>query len=339
MESSTQQTGARGGCLRSIGRVAVRVGLAVLGLLLISTVYQAVSSAADASNLPAPGRLVDVGGRKLHIGCTGQGSPTVILEGGAAEWSIHWQAVQPQVAGFARVCSYDRAGYGWSDPAPGAVTAGRIADDLRALLQAAGEKGPYVLVGHSMWGMAARLYQSRYPDEVAGLVLVETLHEDELDPTPEAFTQSMGLFQVMQALAPVGAVRILSQTGVLPLDDLLYTHELPETQRPAYRAAYNRTQFWAAASAEIDGLPQTVAEMRQVGDLGDLPLIVIRAGDRPAGDWPPEAEWQQVQARLAALSTRGAEVVAGRSGHYVQLDQPEVVIDAIREVVEMANGG
>ncbi len=334
MKTSGEGQAKRMGCARLAGRVTLGLGLLLAALLATGAGYQAASSAVEARQLPPPGMLVDIGGRRLHLYCTGAGSPAVILEGGAAEWSIHWQAVQPQVTGFTRVCSYDRAGYGWSDPAPRPVSAGRVVDDLHTLLQTAGEGGPYVLAGHSQWGPAVRLFAGRYPGEVAGVVLVETLHESLFSPTPEAFKQSMSLFQAMRVLAPFGIVRLLARTGIVPVDDLLYTNKLPEAQRPAYRAAYSRAQFWATAYAEYAGLPQTVEDMRNVGDLGDLPLMVIRAGDRPADDWPPEAEWRQVQALLAGLSTQGVELVAEASGHYVQLDQPEIVVEAIRRVVE-----
>src|SRR6185503_7396802 len=129
---------------------------------------------------PPPGRLVDVGGRKLHVNCAGSGSPTVVLEAGASSFALDWSLVQPEIARTQRVCSYDRAGSGWSDPRPDVETPARIAADLHAALAAAGERPPYVLVGHSAGGLYVRLYQLEHPNEVVGLVLVDPATEDRL---------------------------------------------------------------------------------------------------------------------------------------------------------------
>jgi pimeloyl-ACP methyl ester carboxylesterase len=131
-----------------------------------------------------PGRLVDIGGRKLHIYCTGSGAPTVILEAGASSFSIDWSLVQPEIAKTNRVCSYDRARMGWSDPGP-LDTAANIVQDLKALLRAANEKGPYVMTGASMGGIYVRVFQMRYPEDVVGMVLVDPTHELRLFTTIE----------------------------------------------------------------------------------------------------------------------------------------------------------
>src|SRR5438309_5962518 len=148
------------------------VSLSLVGLLLLGLSYQAIASAVDTSHYPAPGKLVDIGGYRLHINCTGTGSPTVILDAGLGGTSLDWSKVQPAVAGFTRVCSYDRAGYGWSDTGPGPRTSQQIVKELHLLLVHAQISGPYLLVGHSLGGLNMRLYAYRYPGEVAGMDLL-----------------------------------------------------------------------------------------------------------------------------------------------------------------------
>ncbi|TMD96717.1 MAG: alpha/beta hydrolase, partial [Chloroflexi bacterium] len=168
---------------RRTRRVLLIVALVIAGLSLTGVLYQTIASAVDASSYPAPGRLIDVGGYRLHLYCTGTGrpgSPTVILDEGQARTSLGWSKVQPGVASFTRVCSYDRAGYGWSDTGPLPRTAGRMVTELHTLLARAGVAGPYVLVGHSYGGLIMQLYTYTYPQQVAGLVLVDSVHADQL---------------------------------------------------------------------------------------------------------------------------------------------------------------
>jgi len=153
------------------------IGLVILGLLILVTIsgisYQAVEARVDARQFPQEGKSVDIGGLKLNIDCTGQGSPTIILESGLEVPASGWRLVQPEIAKFTRVCSYDRAGYGWSDPGSMPRTSTRIATELHTLLQKAGENPPYVLVGHSFGAANVRVYNGLYPNEVVGMVLVE----------------------------------------------------------------------------------------------------------------------------------------------------------------------
>jgi pimeloyl-ACP methyl ester carboxylesterase len=214
----------------------------------------------------------------MHLLCSGEGGPTVILEGGVPEWSIHWQTVQPGVAEFTRVCSYDRAGYGWSEPGPTPRTASRIVEELHGLLTIAGEQGPYVLVAHSLWGPAALLYQQAYPGDVAGIVLVDAWSPDLFSPVPDVIAQSLSLNRIMSSLSTMGLLRMLGEAGILPLEDLLKANLLPVQVRPQYEAAYYSPAFWQAMNAEYSAMDQSTTDFQALGDLGDLPLLVIKAG-------------------------------------------------------------
>ena len=167
---------------RRVRRVLLVFALLLALLALTGLLYQGIASAVDASSYPPPGRLIDVGGYRLHLSCTGTarlGSPTVILEAGYGDQSLVWSKVQPGVASFTRVCSYDRAGYGWSDAGPLPRTAGHMVRELHTLLARAGVAGPYILVGHSYGGLIMQLYDYTYPQQVAGLVLIESVHVDQ----------------------------------------------------------------------------------------------------------------------------------------------------------------
>jgi pimeloyl-ACP methyl ester carboxylesterase len=275
----------------------------------------------------------------MHLYCLGErkaGSPTVILEGGVPEWSIHWSAVQPEIARFTRVCSYDRSGYGWSEPGPEPRTAGQIVQELHTLLTNAGEKGPYVLAAHSFWGPAALLYQHQYPDEVAGMVLIETWSPDLFSSNPAVIQQSLPLADSLAKIAPMGLLRLFGRSGVLPLDEMLQVNLLPAEVQPVFRSAAFSGKLWNTLSGEYQAMEESAAQVKGLDSLGDLPLVVIRAGKRLPGDYPPEDIWRQTQEQLAGLSTNGRLLLAEESGHFVQLEQPDLVAQAIQEVIEQA---
>jgi pimeloyl-ACP methyl ester carboxylesterase len=320
----------------------LRLLLGVLLLLLVLTgagwFYQRSAAAADEKNFPAPGERIDVGdaGKPvfLHLYCTGSrepDQPVVVLEGGSGEWSSFWGSVQPQVARSTRVCSYDREGYGWSDPVSTPRTAQQIAGELHRLLEKAGEPGPYLLVTHSAGGLYTRYFQKVYSNEVAGMVLVESHSEDLFIPLPDVFTSSQPVFQLcQQALTPVGLVRL---THLLP--QFAELAKLPQPQQAPALARLNRADFCGTAYAETAGLQQSAEQLRDVdGSLGSLPLVVIRATNRPADDWPDEPTWAAAQQKLARLSSRGSLVLAQNSTHYVQLDEPQIVVQAIQTALE-----
>ncbi len=250
---------------------------------------------------------VDVGGYRLYLQCIGAGSPTVVLEAGLGSPSEVWGLVQPGVARFTRVCAYDRAGVGGSDAGPRPRTSGTIVAALHTLLRRAGVGGPYVLVGHSIGGFHARLYAHRYPREVAGMVLVDASHPDQLARElaalpPYRTGESAALAAVRADLADV---------------------------RPDPQEGF----AWAPSAAQV----------RASGTLGALPLMVLTRGRSPLP--PPfpartaarlEGVWRALQDELTHLSAHSVHVRGTASGHFIQEDQPALVIAAIRQVVDAA---
>ncbi len=317
---------------RRTRRILLIVALLIVCLSGTGLLYQSIASAQDASSYPAPGRLIDVGGYHLHLYCTGTsrpGSPTVILEAGLGDTSLVWSKVQPGVAFFTRVCSYDRAGLGWSDTGSLPRTAGRIVTELHTLLARAGVPGPYVLVGHSIGGLIMQLYAYTYPQQVAGLVLVDSVHEDELVRLPgerQANLDYMKQLSLCQALTPFGIGRF---TGFYNG----FVAEYPPTVRPAAKAQFSQTRHCQTTYDELAAWDESSAQVRAARHpLGHLPLVVLTHGISPLG---PQGEqvWQALQRDLAGLSSDSAHIIATRSGHYILLEQPDLVIAAIKQVL------
>jgi len=291
---------------------------------------------------PPPGKLVDIGGRKLHLLCSGPTTsggavaPTVVLEAGASAFSIDWTLVQREVARANRVCSYDRAGSAWSDPStpPGDAS---VARDLHSLLQAAGERPPYIMVGASLGGMFVRLYQADYPNEVAGLVLVDPATEDRLFTYFEGKAVLIGSLtaEQMRSTVPQRAVAVprrKPQTGA-PFDKLpaeLYDlrikldakliASIPDTVSPEFIAAFRE--------AERARLTRLLAlRSKEEHPLGDRPIVVLSRGVESS------AEMQAVHAGIARLSTNSRHSVIAGSGHEIHLFEPSAVIRAITDVL------
>ena len=340
MTTQSQSSHRKRGFQWWAGRILVGA-LALVLLLGVVTGWAGVSAKSNlAKQYPAPDQRVDVGGYKMHINCVGQGSPTVIMDAGINDFSVQWALVQPEVAKFACVCVYDRAGLGWSEPSPYARTSMTMVEELHTLLVNAKVEGPYVLVGHSFGGMNMRLYAHQYPDEVVGMVLVDSAHEEQTiraRALPKAAEQTLGQFRTLAQL---------SSFGLLALSpDEIPARGLPDQALAQYRAILATTRYFETAIAETEALEKSFAEVRaaKITSLGDMPLIVLSRG---LGDPLPgiseadnqqyEQAWQVMQSELATLSSKGKHVIAKESGHYIQLKQPQLVIDAIRELVQAA---
>jgi pimeloyl-ACP methyl ester carboxylesterase len=299
---------------------------------------------------PPPGTLVDVGGYHLHILCEGTGGPTVIMEAGLGDPSMIWELVRPEIAKTTRVCVYDRAGLGWSELSPKPRKAETIVEELHTLLNKADIAGPYVLVGHSIGGMYVRLYAHHYPDDVVGMVLVDSSHEEQMLRAPEAFvkfdkdsTQKMvRQLEIYKSLATIGGFALFP--SLVPADDLL-----PKEAKEAFQAtAAKDSTTLQTVIAEQKASDESLAQVRAAGikTLGSIPLVILShgqavlppdAGLSPEVTQQVEVGWQGMQLELASLSSKSRHVIAEKSGHYIHIQQPQLIIDAIKQVVSDAD--
>jgi pimeloyl-ACP methyl ester carboxylesterase len=326
--SATWRIGRR--VLRAIGRTLAALVVLLAILALAGASYEAIAAAGDARRYPPPGQLVDVGGFRLHIQCVGSGSPTVVLDAGLGGSSLDWSLIQPELGRTTRVCAYDRAGMGWSDPGPQPRTPHQIADELHALLTNAGIAGPYVLVGHSLAGKNVRLFAQQHPEQVAGMVLVDARSEYmDANTSPDevqAFQQALG--------AQAFLYRVARSVGLARLVDagLWGAPAMPRETRTEGVLLKTSRQGIDAQTAE--GLQRAAddAQLQAARSLGDWPLIVLAAGQKVAHD----PIWLEAQRRQAALSTDGRLIVAEESGHVIHWDQPALVIDAVQQVIKEA---
>jgi pimeloyl-ACP methyl ester carboxylesterase len=302
---------------------------------------------------PPPGRLVDVGGHRLHLFCAGAGMP-VVFESALGASSLVWRHIQSVVSSGSLACAYDRAGFGWSDAGPLPRTAGRIVSELRVLLHTAHVEPPYVLVGHSFGGLTARLYAQRHPEEVAGLLLL-----DPADPAqwrrPSADRAArvargvslcghgaraarLGLADLVVVLVKLGALNLaracarLVSSGELGHADegvLVPAGKLPPGILPVAIRSWTQPRFFEALGSQIASIADSAAEVPDDQDFGDLPVIAVSSG------LDADAAAPAHHLDLARRSRRGEHLVADGSGHWIPLDRPDVVIDAIRRLVDL----
>jgi pimeloyl-ACP methyl ester carboxylesterase len=293
------------------------------GFLVIATLscatFQWLATRQDLAATPPPGQLVDIGGYRLHLWCTGDGAPAVILDAGLGGTSAGWGFVQPDVARFTRVCSYDRAGMGYSDSGPSPRTARRIAKELAELLAGSGIAGPVVLVGESIAGFNARMFASDHPEHAAGLVLVDASHEDDAHEVPR-------IARFVPLLSTIGVFRLLGVSFGQPIESLA-----PSVRQYA-RATMFRASGYQAAADEIIHIRETISEVKGSRRRLTIPVLVV------TGAGGADENWRRLQQDQASLSERGCLITAQQSGHVVAIDQPQVVVDAIRTVVEIVRG-
>jgi pimeloyl-ACP methyl ester carboxylesterase len=321
--SSTWRSGRR--ALLGLGRtLAALVGLIVV-LGLVGALYESAAEAADVRAYPPPGQLVDVGGYRLHINCIGSGSPTVVIDAGQGDWSASWSSwVQPEVAKTTRVCTYDRAGMGYSEAGPLPRTAQQFAQELHTLLQRAAIPAPYVLVGHSLGGLSVRVFTHRYAMDVAGVVLIDSMSPSLAKPdTPERLPQAVAPaseLSIYTLPAQVGLLRVLAG----PLD--LAGGFAPEVAK-AYVAFSVTPRHLQTSLDEGTGMPASLAQAGMVTSFGDMPVIVLSRG------LDLDADWQAAQTELLQLSSHSQQLFADRSGHIIQLEQPDAAAAAIVQLV------
>jgi pimeloyl-ACP methyl ester carboxylesterase len=311
-----------------------------LGSLLIFIVPMAMLAQTTAATSPAPlGKLVDVGGYRVHLYCTGTGSPTVVIVG--AGYSFDWGLVQPEVAKFTQVCTYDHSGIAWSDSGPRDSCALRVSE-VHTALKNTGIAGPYILVGHSLGGLVARLYAWQYPAEVAGVVFVDHAlamisRRRPPNATVAPASSPPPLTPAPPSLAPRGA------TVRMGMEDDPNFGKLPARDRELHQWATGQDRDRAASPNDLDMLMDCIEQADAIikdqnHPLGNTPLVDVSAGDTPA--IPPQAaeKWREkyaeLQAKLLSLSANSKELVAEHSGHFVIIDRADVIVYAIRQVVQ-----
>ncbi|HEY7638584.1 MAG TPA: alpha/beta hydrolase [Steroidobacteraceae bacterium] len=322
-----------------------RIGGGILAVLAVTvlagTVYEMWARHRVAAQFPAPGRLIDIGGRRIHVDCRGTGAPVVVFESGLDLYgSLSWSAVQDPVAQFTRACSYDRAGIMWSDRASGAQDGAAVASDLHQVLQAAGEPAPYVMVGHSLGGPYVMAFSYQFGSDVAGIVFVDASHPDQQLRLKEAIGKSVEESstgpKVAAALAWTGLPRLATRSAGQP--------KAPARANAAMAAYLPRSL--APMLDELAAIDATFREGGALRSLGDRPLVVLTAAapygaaDLAALGLTPEqgqklqAAWFDLHRDEASWSSRGREMRLEDSHHYIQFERPDAVVAAVREVVD-----
>lgn len=323
------------------GSWLIRILLLIIILvivLIITTVIVAYNARSKLiADYPAPGLLIEVNEHQLHLRCMGQGSPTIIMEAGLNEFSLTWSRVQPSLAEISRVCVYDRAGLGWSDASSRPRNLNNMVNELNTLLINAEIDTPYILVGHSFGGIITRLYANQYPDDVIGMVLVDASHEDMIALRPDLFESS-----TEQLIAQFESLAFMSNSGIMALaPEEIPAPDYPEYAIEQYRALLVSRGYFDAAIAETKIFEDNLSYLMGINDnSGEMPLIVISRGQAeplPFMDESAieelEAFWSQLQGELLNLSTNSRQIMAENSGHYIQLSEPEIVIEALHELV------
>lgn len=326
---------ARNGCATLLKRTFVSVLIILIILPLLGITYQTISTKVDKNKYPAPGQLIDVGGYRLHLYCIGDqtnGSPTVILEQGLGGTSPAWALIQPEVAKVTRVCAYDRAGLGWSDPAPrGTPRDGQhVADELHTLLQKANIPGPYVMVGHSSGGLYTLFFAHQYPRDVVGMVLLDSSHPDQWN-TPvgqDLYKSNARIYSVTSILARLGLLRLRANS-----QPKLGLPDVPNKELLAFNSA---TQDWDAQADEFFATMDLDNEVRAAGSLGNLPLFILTATDH-GGPVDMEQTWQGLQNELAQLSTNSAHKVLDGARHESLWADPKFASESVAAILKVVD--
>ncbi|MGH8246001.1 MAG: alpha/beta fold hydrolase [Gammaproteobacteria bacterium] len=300
---------------------AACTGILMLAALAASAAGPAPSLVIDIST--PPGQLIDIGGYRLHLYCMGQGGPAVIFDSGLGGFSMDWIYVQLRVESALTACAYDRAGYGWSDPGPSPRASDQIAAELEVLLERAHVDPPYILVGHSFGAYNVRYFAGLHPEQVAGIVLVDGSHPDQAERLPEL---------------PVHASDDHRGTLITFFNPNMLHRYYPEDMWFPLSALLTSSKAVATQQRELRNFTISAAQVRHLGAFPPVPLIVVSRGQRvwprdPMGD-SLEKAWAEMQSDLAASTPGGRQIIARHSGHLIHLEEPDVVAEAIRSVVQ-----
>jgi pimeloyl-ACP methyl ester carboxylesterase len=324
----TTQNRSRG-VFSLIGKILLGIFIVLMGLLSIGLIRESITRDKYHSEYPPPGEMVDVGDHDIHLYCVGEGTPTVVFESDLDQYgSLSWDSVQGEIGKFTRTCSYDRAGILWSEPGLRPRDGETIAAELKTVLEEAGEEGPYILVAHAFGGAYVRIFAGENPDDVCGMVLVESSH-------PEMLTRFAGFFEVEipdKNIRPL--ILLLSHLG----SPGRYKGNIYDLSSEIYDPiqAFLPESSMAWFDEKVETL-NTLAQAGQYQVLGDFPLIVV-AASRPPVSIGDQAEalndlWLELQQELLTLS-ENSEIRIYETGHYPQLQSPELVIEAVQDVFE-----
>ena len=319
---------------------------AMLCLAMMGICYQYGVTKLDNYRYPAPGTLTDVGGYKLHSYCTGSGKPTVILDAGMGGDSTWWRLVQQDVSTFTRVMSYDRAGYGWSDASPEPRTSAIIVKELHTLLHNQGIEPPYILVGHSFGGTNMKLYANTYPDEVYALILVDACYEKQWEkfvaydrenpPVPKTVWDSINEYWWHMINSKpahyMGITRLFMPSMMKPF----FAGVMPKDLQQVIIAKASALKSLETFESEQHHCAESFDQSANASNfMINKPLIVISHGKKE--DQRSDAIWPECQKALLNDSTQSQHIVAHKSGHMINVEQPEVIVEAIRALVEQYN--
>jgi pimeloyl-ACP methyl ester carboxylesterase len=306
-------------------------GPIIWGLLLLSFLAIPRVAWSEKVSFEPPGKLVEVNGRNMHINCIGNKSPTIILDSGAGGFSLEWRNIQHSLSQYARVCAYDRAGYGWSDMGPLPRTTKRIAHELHTLLENAGIHGPFIIVGHSFGGFTAQYFARYFEDEIAGLVLVDSSHDEQVYRLPEN-----GKNVVRRSLH--------QDRSTMVTKAVLHEH-YPEEDAAVAQQLMARWSAMLTWREEMANYALSARELRDLhrGPILQIPIVVLTRGKRVWPDTPygdaMEKAWTELQDELSDLSDHSTHIIAENSGHVIHLDEPDLVVDAIHDVLNYVEKG
>jgi pimeloyl-ACP methyl ester carboxylesterase len=323
------------------------VAFSILLILIVTgLIYESIASRRDANDFPAPGLIVETDLGKMHLFCQGEGDVTVVAESGLGDFSLEWGEVQPEITEVARMCTYDRPGLGWSEPVEYVLTAEEIAENLHELLETGGEEGPFILVGHSIGGIYVREYIRQYPEEVVGLVLVDSSHENQRNILPAFGIEASESYEnTVETVASIGS--ILHPFGVpraFKLFEQMLNDDYSDEVREVILARMYQPHFYHSFDNEMKTGEIETSLNATPRDLGDLPLVVLTQGygDNDAGVSDEEYNElrdlnMEMQEELAGLSSNSELIIAEESGHYIHHDQPELVVNAIKRLIEFSS--
>jgi pimeloyl-ACP methyl ester carboxylesterase len=307
--------------------IFVALAALILVLVAVGAIYQYFATVEDSRRYPPPGKMVDVGGFKMHLDCVGDGSPTVVLDNGLFFGSFGWHTVPQGVVEFTRVCTFDRAGIGWSEASPHGRGIDQINKELHELLIRAGEREPFVFAGHSIAGLYVQNYSNNYAKEVAGIVFIDSSHAEQTIRDPISAWTRM-LLRIGKIAAPLGVVRLfISATAA---------------DSPEMAASLCSTKHFYASADEFLTMDENARHLREKPmQLGDKPLVVLTRNltaspDDTEEDVRHNESWKEMQTDLASRSNNAKHLVSDKSGHIMHKDEPELVIRGIRHVVEAA---